>query len=87
MIVHVHVGCMINHSSTVINLRRRVVACCFVWNLLVRTMRPFFSGKASLGLAQGNREEGSRPTGAHLAVLLEEHKKREACTLCIMDQS
>ena len=39
MIVYVHVGCTINHSSTVINPRRLVVACCFVWNLLVRTMR------------------------------------------------
>ena len=60
MIVYVHVGCVrLTHSSTVINPRGPVVACCFVWNLLVRTMRPSFSGEASLGLAQGNREEGA----------------------------
>ena len=68
-----------NHSSTVINPRSRVVACCFVWNLLVRTMRPSFSGEASLGLAQGNREEDLLSKEARLAVLFEEHVKREAC--------
>ena len=69
----------INHSSTVINPRGPVVACCFVWNLLVRTMRPSFSGEASLGLAQGNREEGLLSKEARLAVLFEEHVRREAC--------
>ena len=58
----------INHSSTVINPRGSVVACCFAWNLLVRTMRPSFSGEASLGLAQGNREEGLLSKEARLAV-------------------
>ena len=68
----------INHSSTVINPRGPVVACCFVWNLLVRTMRPSFSGEASLGMAQGNREEGLLSKEARLAVLFEEHVRREA---------
>ena len=76
---HVHVGRVINHSSTVINPSVFVVPCCFVWNLLVRTMRPSFSGEASLGLAQGNSEEGLLSKEARLAVLFEEHVRREAC--------
>ena len=47
--------------------------------LLVRTMRPSFSGEASLGLAQDNREEGLLSKEARLAVLFEEHVRREAC--------
>ena len=42
-------------------------------------MRPSFSGEASLGLAQGNREEGLLSKEARLAVLFEEHVRREAC--------
>ena len=69
----------INHSSTVINPRGPVVACCFVWNLLVRAMRPLFSSKASLGSAQGNREEGLLSEEARRAMRIAEQVRREAC--------